>query len=63
MKEIKEDTKKESKKEQLFNKEALTGCTEFSTKKDLLNALLDDREYTKEEAREAIKKYLNKKVR
>ncbi len=54
---------KNKKKEAVFTKDALKDCKEFSAYKDIICAVLSDGEYTKREAKEKIKKYLNNTIK
>ena len=57
--------KKENEKQvqKKFSKAALCKSREFEKYKDLLEALLDEGEYTKAEAWKRIKDYLNKDIK
>lgn len=56
-------TKKQDKKEILYTKEQLREAKEFQTRKDLVNALVADKEQiSKEELRKRIKTFLEGRV-
>ncbi len=51
------------KKKQTFSRMQLSKSETFGYGKDLVLAVLEDREYTKEEAEKAIRKYLTEERR
>ena len=64
MKTSKKETKKEVKKitEEKYTKEQIVNSKTFINNRDLLNAVLENKSYSKKEINEIIKKYKKGKV-
>lgn len=64
MKTSKKETKKEAKKvaEEKYTKEQIVNSKTFINNRDLLNAVLENKSYSKKEINEIIKKYKKGKV-
>ena len=64
MKTSKKETKKEVKKvaEEKYTKEQIVNSKTFINNRDLLNAVLEDKSYSKTEVNEIIKNYKKGKV-
>lgn len=64
MKTSKKETKKEVKKvaEEKYTKEQIVKSKTFINNRDLLNAVLENKSYSKKEINEIIKKYKKGKV-
>ena len=64
MKTSKKETKKEVKKvtEEKYTKEQIVNSKTFINNRDLLNAILEDKSYSKKEINEIIKNYKKGKV-
>lgn len=64
MKTSKKETKKEVKKvaEEKYTKEQIVNSITFINNRDLLNAVLENKSYSKKEINEIIKKYKKGKV-
>lgn len=64
MKTSKKETKKEIKKvaEEKYTKEQIVNSKTFINNRDLLNAVLENKSYSKKEINEIIKKYKKGKV-
>lgn len=64
MKTSKKETKKEVKKvaEEKYTKEQIVNSKTFINNRDLLNAVLENKSYSKKEINEIIKKYRKGKV-
>ncbi|MBU5485243.1 hypothetical protein KQI86_12935 [Clostridium sp. MSJ-11] len=57
-------TKKEINKEIKFTKEQIINCNKFNTiEKDILEALLEDKEYSLDEAKKIIEDFNKKEVK
>ena len=54
---------KNKKKAAVFTREALAESKEFAEHKDIVRAVLSDGEYTKKDAAEKIRKYLNSQLK
>ena len=65
MKTSKKETKKEVKKvtEEKYTKEQIVNSKTFINNRDLLNAILEDKSYSKKEINEIIQKYMKGKVK
>ena len=64
MKTSKKETKKEVKKvaEEKYTKEQIVNSKTFINNRDLLNAVLENKSYSKKEINEIIKNYMKGKV-